>query len=93
MKLYGRKNVTETQQIFDYYLSRKRKVTENAFGRLVNRFRVFLVRSNLNKNNVSVVVLASLSLHKLLRERSHDTYTTLGFTDEIQMDANICNGT
>ena len=38
-------------------------------------------------------MLASLSLYKLLRESSHDTYTTPRFTDEIQIDANICNGT
>ena len=38
-------------------------------------------------------MLASLSLHNLLRERSRDTYTPPGFTDEIQMDGNICNST
>ena len=93
MKPYGRKNMTDAQRIFDYRLSRKRRVTENAFSILVNRFRVFSVRNNLNKNNVSIVVLASISLHNLLRERSRDTYTPPDFTDEIQMDGNICNGT
>ena len=39
------------------------------------------------------MVLASLSQHNLLRERSRDTYTLPGFTDEIQIDSNICNGT
>ena len=38
-------------------------------------------------------MLASLSLHNLLRERSRDTYTPPGFTEETQMDGNICNGT
>ena len=68
-------------------------VTKNAFGILVNRFRVFLVQNNLNENNVPIAVLASLSLHNLLRERSRDTYAPPGFTDEMQMDGNICNGT
>ena len=54
---------------------------------------MFSVRNNLNENNVSIVVLASLSLHNLLRERSRDTYTPRGFTDEIQMDGNIRNDT
>ena len=93
MKPHVRTNATDAQLIFDYRLSLKRRVTENAFGILVNRFRVFSVRNNLNENNVSIVVLASLSLHNLLRERSRDTYTPPGFTDEIQMDSNICNGT
>ena len=69
VKPYGRKNMTDAQQIFDYRVSRKHRVTENAFGILVNRFRVFSVRNNLNENNVSIVVLAPLSLHNLLRER------------------------
>ena len=93
MKPYGRKNMTDAQRIFDYPLSRKRRVTENAFGILVNRFRVFSVRNNLNENNVSIVALASLSLRNILCEGSRDTYTLPGFTDEIQMDGNICNGT
>ena len=38
-------------------------------------------------------MLTSLSLHNLLRERSRDTCTSPGFTDKIQMDVNICNGT
>ena len=93
MKPYGRKNMTDAQRTFDYRFSRKRRVPENAFGILVNKFRVFSVRNNLNENDVSIVPLPSLSLHNLLRERSRDTYTPPGFTDEIQMDGNICNGT
>ena len=89
MKPYGRKIMTDVQRIIYYRLSRKRRVTENAFGILVNRFRVFSVRNNLNENNVLIVVLASHSLHNLLRERSRDTYAPPGFTDEIQMDGNI----
>ena len=54
---------------------------------------MFLVCNNLNKYNVSIVVLVSLSLHNFLRERSRDTYTPPAFTDEIQMGGNICNGT
>ena len=60
MKPYGRKNKTDGQRIFDYHLSRKRRATENDFDTLVNRLRVFSVRSNFNENNISIVVLASL---------------------------------
>ena len=62
----GRKNLTDAQRLYDYRLSRKCSVTENAFGILVNRFRLFSVRNNLNENNISIVVLAPLSLHSLL---------------------------
>ena len=93
MKPYGRTNMTDAQRIFACRLSRKRRVTKIAFGILVNGFRVFSVPNNLYENNVSIAVLASLSLHNLLRERSRDKYTAPGFTDKIQMDGNICNGT
>ena len=58
LKPYGRKNMTDGQRIFD--------VTENAFGNLVNGFRVFSARKNLNEINVSIVAFASLSLHNLV---------------------------
>ena len=88
MKPYGRKNMADDKRIYDYRLSRKRRVTENAFGIWVNRFRVFSVRNNLNESNVSAVVLASVILHNMLREKSADTYTPPGFADEI--DSNGC---
>ena len=54
---------------------------------------MFSVRNDLNENNVSTVVLASLSLHNLLCGKSRDTYTPPGFADEKQVDGNICYGT
>ena len=38
-------------------------------------------------------MFASLLLHNLLRERLRDTYKPPGFTNEIKMNDNICNGT
>ena len=68
MKPYRCKNMADDQCIFNYRLSRKRGVTENLFGIWVNKFRVFSVRINLNKSNVSTVVLASTVFHNMLRE-------------------------
>ena len=58
MKPYGRKNMIDGQRIFDF--------TENVFGNLVNGFRVFSARKNLNEINVSIVAFTSLSLHNLV---------------------------
>ena len=86
----GRKNMTDEQRIFDYCLSRKRRVTEVCFVISVNRFGLLSVRNKLNKNNVSIVILASLSLRNLLPQTSCDTNAPPRFADEIQMGANNC---
>lgn len=83
MKPHGCKNMANDQYLFDYCLSHKWRVIENAFGIWVHRFRVFYVRNNLNKSYRSTFVLASVVLHNMLREKSADTYTYPGFADEM----------
>ena len=93
MKLYGRKNMADDQRIFDYHLSCKQRVTENAFGIWVKRFRVFSVTNNLNESKISAVVLASVVFHNMIGEKSADTLTPPGFTDEINSNGYMREGT
>ena len=58
MKPYASKNLCTEKRVFNYHLRRARRVVENAFGILVNRFRIFFnsnSRSSRNsgKNNFS----------------------------------------
>ena len=59
MKPYKVKgHLTKEQRIFNYRLSRARRIVENAFGILANRFRVFMKPIALEPRKVESVILA-----------------------------------
>nr|CAI5865924.1 unnamed protein product [Callosobruchus analis] len=59
LKPYPQKQLSPEQRIFNYRLSRARRVVENAFGILANRFRVFHTEINMDPNKIDFVVLAA----------------------------------
>lgn len=67
MRPYPGRGLSEDKKIFNYRLSRARRVSENAFGILCHKFRVFLNKLQLHPNHVDKVVLAALCLHNFLR--------------------------
>ena len=81
MKPYTFRSLAHEKKIFNYRLSRARRIVENAFGILANRFRVFLSPMLLSPENVEKVTLASCTLHNLLREHPPSEYTPPGTFD------------
>lgn len=69
MKPYPIKNISKEERIFNYRLSRGRRMVESAFGILANRYRIFLTTINLSPTKVTKIVLAACSLHNLLCEK------------------------
>ena len=69
MKPFGGRNLQLPERIFNYRLSRARRIVENAFGILGNRFRCLLTTMCLEPANVTTVVLACICLHNLMRVR------------------------
>ena len=67
MQTFARNALTNERCIFNYRLSRTRKLVEIAFDILANRWRIFHRRINLNPNNVTTVVKATVLLHNILR--------------------------
>ena len=57
----------ESKQIYNYRLWRARRVVENAFGILTQKFRLFYGRIQLSPENADKVVLAACVLHNYLR--------------------------
>lgn len=74
MKPYARRNMADNERIFNYRLSRARRVVENAFGILSNRFRVLLTAIPLSPEKVTRIVLCVCVLHNFLRSHSTGRY-------------------
>ena len=69
MKPYSLRGLTNDQRIFNYRLSQARRVVENAFGILANRFQVLLSTMQHHPSTVKLIVKACLILHNLMRTR------------------------
>jgi len=54
--------------IFNYRLSRARRVTENAFGLLSKVFRVFFQPININTTTCDDLIIVACCLHNMLRD-------------------------
>ncbi|CAH2011243.1 unnamed protein product [Acanthoscelides obtectus] len=86
-------SLTIKQRIFNYRLSRARRVVENAFGILSARFRIFHKVINLKLDTVDLVVKASCALHNWLRTTSSRVYVPRDSIDREDIDTGeIING-
>ncbi|XP_033953775.1 uncharacterized protein [Pseudochaenichthys georgianus] len=75
MTPYPTQRLFVEQRIFNYRLSRARRVVENAFGILANRFRVFLTSINIQDTaKVEAIVLACCALHNFLLTENCSVY-------------------
>lgn len=81
MKPYAHRNLSHEEQIYNYRLSRARRIVENVFGILSTRFRVFHTAIYMRPDNVENVVKASAVLHNVLNSRSKNHYITPGLID------------
>lgn len=67
LKPYPFKHMTKEERIFNYRLSRGRRVVENAFGILANRFRIFLTPINMSRDKVVLITTACCILHNFIK--------------------------
>ena len=70
MKPFSCRGLCASERIFNYRLSRARRVVENSFGILVNRFRILRHTIQMEPEKVSDIVLAACALHNYLRHAS-----------------------
>ena len=92
MKPFAQRALADEKRIFNYRLSRGRRVSENVFGILTNRFRVFSTLLSIKPDNVTKVVLATLALHNFLRSTNSSRYIPPGSVDSEDQDGEVRQG-
>lgn len=90
MKPHGKRELTKEERIFNYRLSRARRIVENAFGILANRFGCLLTTMKTTPENATSTVLACCCLHNILRAHTSSLPVTVDTEDE---DHNLVPGT
>ena len=87
MKPYSKRNMTHDQRIFNYRLSRGRRIVENVFGITVQKFQVLLTTMRQQPEVVTKITLTCCILHNLLCKRHKTTFS--GQLDSEDADHNL----
>lgn len=88
LRPFPRRQLTNEKRIFNYRLSRARRVVECAFGMVSKRFQVLENVMLLDPRKATTVTLACCILHNIIREKDgtvsdiHEELLTQGFDNE-----------
>ncbi|XP_060566998.1 uncharacterized protein LOC132725830 [Ruditapes philippinarum] len=107
MKPFAARNLTKEQRIYNYRISRGRRVVENAFGILSQRWQVLLGTMQQQPETARLIVEACVGLHNLMRmnyptlniaaldheDANHDIIPGLWRSDASMLDVERCGGT
>lgn len=92
MRPYFRKKAGDRETIFNYRLSRARRVVENAFGILTTRWRVLESKINASVDAVEDIVKACLVLHNYLKTHDATDHSQPRYVPEHYVDYEGSNG-
>ncbi|XP_011337184.2 protein ANTAGONIST OF LIKE HETEROCHROMATIN PROTEIN 1-like isoform X2 [Ooceraea biroi] len=86
MRPYPGQCLNEKKSIFNYWLSRARRIIENTFGILVSRWRIFRRSICLKPDHVDAIIMAAINLHNFLMIENNgvtneNTYCPLNYID------------
>lgn len=70
LRPYPGKQLALDKQLFNFRLSRSRRIVENAFGILAARWRVFHTKIAVAPEHANVMVMAACTLHNMLQSLS-----------------------
>ena len=90
MKSYTGQKLTISQLIFNYRLSRARRVMENTFGIMASRFRIFRSLMTANVDKVVKVTKACVALYNFLMKTINSNSN--GYCPANYVDNNVPSG-
>jgi len=77
LKPYSLQGLTPEERVFNYRLSRGRRMVESSFGILATRFRIFLTTIALPPKTVIELTNAAIVLHNVLVQKRKSSYTKM----------------
>jgi len=93
MKPYAQNGLTMEKRVYNYRHSRARRISENLFGIVTNRFRVFRTVLQLAPRTIESLVMTGLILHNYLRKSpSRNIYCPQGLIDSESDSGEVTNG-
>ena len=69
------------ERVFNYHLSRARRVIENCSGILAARWRIFSTPTEASVVNAERYTMACIALHNYLRQTNNPSYCPNSFVD------------
>ena len=78
MRPFPRRQLDDKRRIFNYRLSRARKVVELAFGLLATKWRIFRQPLAIQPEKAKILVCAACVLHNFVRYKEGKSYTPDG---------------
>lgn len=89
MRPYPGKNLSKERRIFNYRLSRARRMIECTFGILSSQWRIYKKPINTSVETATNIVKATIVLHNFCRQNNNNNYcafNTLNTENEIEFE-------
>ena len=85
-------NLTDSQKLLNYRLSRSLRAIENTLGILASRWRIFRRTIKAKVENAQSYSLAAIGLHNYLQQTHNTYYCPTGFIDSENSNGSINEG-
>lgn len=90
MRPYPKLSLDRSKRIYNYRVCRARRVVENTFGILSQKFRIYFRRIQAAPKYIDYIILATCILHNFIKMYDRDTYTIYSQNDSDEVEGQSC---